>query len=143
MAAQAWTRRRPIFFGLFLTYGVINYAIVRREAYLRDYIHPDSWLVLKVYPGSIVEAKAAPSITALLHSPSAGEDTPRVMELFELLRALKWAQKDERIRGIFADFSGLHVPSSVSPEPLGMAQLEELVEAIVRGGGARLATDVR
>lgn len=130
VAASTWARRRPIFIGLFVTYGVINYAIVRREAYLRDYIHPDSWLVLKVYPGAIVEAKTAPSLTALLNSPSAGEDMPRVMELFELSRALRHAAKDARIKGIFADFSSIHIPSSVTPEPLGMAQMEELVEAI-------------
>lgn len=130
VATTAWTRRRPILFGVFLTYGVINYAIVKREAYLRDFVHPDTWLVLKVYPGSIVEAKTTPSLAMLLNSPSAGEDMPRVMELFELCKALKLAAKDERIKGIFADFSGLHVPSSVAPEPLGLAQLEEIVEAV-------------
>lgn len=52
------------------------------------------------------------------------------MELFELTRALKYAQRDPRIKGLFADFSGLHVPSSVTPEPLGMAQLEELLQAV-------------
>jgi hypothetical protein len=106
--------------------------MLRREAYIRDTIHPDSWLVLKVYPGSIVEAKQGPNIAALLSSPSAGEDSlPKVMELFDVCRALKWAARDERIKGIFADFGGLHIPSSVSAEALGMAQLEELVEAIV------------
>ena len=131
VTSTAWTRRRPILVGLAITYGLVNYAVVRRDAYLRDYIHPDSWLVLKVYPGSIVECKSTPNLVALLSSPSAGEDRAVTLELFEVCRALKWAMRDERIRGIFADFSGLHVPSSVAPEPLGMAQLEELVESIV------------
>lgn len=130
VAATAWARKRPILIGLAVGYGAINYAVMRREAYLRDYIHPDSWLVLKVYPGAIVECKSAPSLAQLLNSPTPGEDLPRVMELFELCRALKWAQSDERIKGIFADFSGLHVPSSVAPAPLGLAQIEELVETL-------------
>lgn len=80
---------------------------------------------------AIVESRGPPSLNALLAAPSAGEDAPRVMELFEVIRGLKWAQRDERIKGIFADFSSLHVPASVAPEPLGLAQIEELVQAIV------------
>ncbi|UZJ52074.1 hypothetical protein CBS101457_001394 [Exobasidium rhododendri] len=131
MTAMAWTRRRPILIGIGLTYGILSYAVLKRDAYIRDIIHPDSWIVLKVYPGSIVEAKQNPGLAALLSSPSAGEDLPpKVMDLFEVCRALKWATRDERIKGIFADFGGLHIPTSVSSEALGMAQLEELVEAI-------------
>lgn len=130
IATTAWTRKRPIFVGLAISYGVISYAVLYRDSYLRDQIHQDTWLTLKVHPGSIVDCRSGPNITALLNSPSAGEDRPSVMELFEVCRAIKWASKDVRIRGIFADFSGLHIPSSVSPNPLGMAQIEELVEAI-------------
>ncbi len=62
----------------------------------------------KIYDGSIVESRGPPSVSALINAPAAGEEAPRVMEMFEVIRALKWAQADERIKGIFADFSGLH-----------------------------------
>jgi hypothetical protein len=104
---------------------------VRAEAIKRDTIHPDSWLVMKVHPGSIVDCKPTTNLTALLSSPSAGEDKPTVMELVDVIEALKLAAADDRIRGLFADFSGLHIPSSVSPASLGLAQLEELMEAVV------------
>lgn len=52
------------------------------------------------------------------------------MELFEVLRTLKWASQDPRIKGIFADFGSLHQPSSITGSPLGLAQVEELVQAI-------------
>lgn len=32
IGATAWARRRPIFFGLAITYGVVNYALIRSEA---------------------------------------------------------------------------------------------------------------
>jgi signal peptide peptidase SppA len=130
ISSTIWTRRRPILLTLAVSYGVINYALVKRDAYIRDHIHPDSWLVMKVYPGAIVECKSQPSIARLLQTPTPGEDLPRQMDLFETLRAIKWARDDPRIKGLFADFSGLHIPSSVAPESLGLAQIEELVEAI-------------
>lgn len=128
--AKAWSYRRPLFFGFFATYTAVGYLKLRRDAYLRDYIHPDTYLVWKIYDGSIVESRGPPSVSALINAPAAGEEAPRVMEMFEVIRALKWAQADERIKGIFADFSGLHLPSSVAPERLGLAQIEELMQAI-------------
>ena len=85
---------------------------------------------MKVYPGAIVECKSTPSFARLLQTPTPGEELPRQMDLFEALRAIRLARDDPRIKGLFADFSGLHIPSSVAPEPLGLAQIEELVEAI-------------
>lgn len=79
---------------------------------------------------SIVESKSAPSLQRFLSPQTSGEDPPRVMGLFEVLRTLKWASQDERIKGIFADFGSLHQPSSVPSSPLGLAQVEELVQAI-------------
>jgi hypothetical protein len=131
IAGIAWNRKRPIFLVLGLSYAALNYAVVRAEAIKRDTVHPDTWLVVKVHPGSIVDCKSATNLTALITSPSAGEDKATVMELVDVMRALRMASGDDRIKGIFADFSGLHIPSSVSPASLGLAQLEELVEAIV------------
>ncbi|PWN46870.1 hypothetical protein IE53DRAFT_286523 [Violaceomyces palustris] len=129
-AFSLWNYRRPIAFGFFVTYAGASYLKLKRDAYLRDYIHPETYLVWKIHDGSIVESRGAPTLNALLSAPSSGEEAPRVMELFEVIRALKWAQRDERVKGIFADFSGLHLPSSVTPSKLGMAQIEELIQAI-------------
>ncbi|PWY98318.1 hypothetical protein BCV70DRAFT_213051 [Testicularia cyperi] len=128
--AKAWAYRRPLLFGFAVTYTAIGYLKLKSDAYMRDYIHPDTYLVWKIYDGSIVESRGPPSVSALINAPAAGEDAPRVMEMFEVIRALKWAQRDDRIKGIFADFSGLHLPSSVTPNRLGMAQIEELMQAI-------------
>ncbi|WFD05785.1 hypothetical protein MVES1_001119 [Malassezia vespertilionis] len=70
------------------------------------------------------------SFDQLLVPPSPGDEPPRVMELYEVLRALKWAQRDERVRGIVADFSALHVPPTVAPQRLGLAQMEEILQAL-------------
>lgn len=128
--ARAWSYRRPLLFGFFATYTAVGYLKLKRDAYLRDLIHPDTYLVWKVYDGAIVESRGPPSVSALINAPAAGEEAPRVMEMFEVIRALKWAQADDRIKGIFADFSGLHLPSSVTPNRLGLAQIEELMQAI-------------
>ncbi|CDW94038.1 hypothetical protein [Sporisorium scitamineum] len=128
--AKAWSYRRPLLFGFFATYTAVGYLKLKRDAYLRDLIHPDTYLVWKIYDGSIVESRGPPSVSALINAPAAGEEAPHVMEMFEVIRALKWAQADERIKGIFADFSGLHLPSSVTPNRLGLAQIEELMQAI-------------
>ncbi|KAN0060097.1 hypothetical protein ACQY0O_008070 [Thecaphora frezii] len=125
-----WRYRRSIFTGLVAVYAGVGYIKLRRDAYLRDYIHPETYLVWKIHDGSIVESRGPPSLGALLNAPAAGEEVPRIMELFEAIRALKWAQNDERIKGIFADFSGLHLPSSITPNRLGLAQIEELVQSI-------------
>ncbi len=99
---------------------------------LRDFIHENTYLVWKIYPGSIVEDRHPASLGNLLvGSPTPGEEAPKVLELFEAIRALKFASQDSRIKGIIADFSSLHIPSSVSPDPLGLAQIEEL-GAVIR-----------
>ena len=125
-----WSYRRPILFGFFAVYAGTGYLMLKRDAYLRDFVHPETYLVWKIHDGSIVESRGPPTLGALLNAPAAGEEAPRVLELFEAIRALKWAQRDERVKGIFADFSGLHLPSSVTPNRLGLAQIEELIQAI-------------
>lgn len=129
-ASWAWTNRKYIFFGLTLTYVGAGYWMVKRDAAKRDFIHPNTYLVWKFYPGSIVEVKGKPSLSYLLGTPTAGEDPPRIMELYEAVRALKMAANDPRIRGLLADFSTLSWPSNVPSEGLGMAQIEELMAAI-------------
>lgn len=132
--AMAWKYKRRVFIGLGISYGIINYLAQRRNIIGRDTVRPDTWLFVKVHPGSIVDAKSTGvNIQAVLSNSnsSSGEEKPSVMELFDVIKALKWAGRDESIKGLYADFSGLHIPSSVTPNRLGMAQLEELVEAVV------------
>lgn len=128
----AWTRRRPIALALVLTSVGVRYALARREEARRDYVWPDTYLVWKVHDGCIVESRRPPSIKQLMAPVAPGDEPPRVMELYEVLHALRWAQRDERIRGIVADFSSLHVPTAVAPERLGLAQTEEILQALVR-----------
>lgn len=108
----------------------MQYAILRWNESVRDLVWPDTVLVWKVYDGAIVEARTPPTLSRLLTPPTPGEEPPRVMELYEVLRTIRWAQKDPRIRGIFADFSSLHIPSSTTGARLGLAQTEELVNAL-------------
>ncbi|KDN40013.1 hypothetical protein K437DRAFT_275822 [Tilletiaria anomala UBC 951] len=128
--AFVWRYRRGFLIGFGLTYTALAYSIAARDRYLRDYVHDNTYLVWKIYPGAVVESRSPASLSNLLMAPSPGEDAPKVLELFEAIRALKYAQQDPRIRGIFADFSSLHVPSSVAPDPLGLAQIEELHSTI-------------
>lgn len=126
-----WRNRRGVFITLGLSYTGLFYLVAARDRYIRDYIHDNTYLVWKIYPGAIVETRSPAALSSILLAPNPGEETPKVLELWEAIRALKFAQQDPRIKGIFADFSSLHVPTSVSPEPLGLAQIEELQSVIV------------
>lgn len=130
-AAFTWKHRRAVLFGLGITYFGVGYSIVWLEARQRDFVHDNTYLFWRIYPGSIVEVRGPPSLSHLAVAPSAGEDPPRTMELWEAIKALKLAAVDPRIRGVFADFSTLSWPSSRQSEGLGLAQIEELVQAIV------------
>ena len=102
-AQGAWARRRPIALGLIVGAFGVQYVVARREAYVRDYLHPDTYLVWKVHDGSVVEARRPPSVSQLFAPSAPGDEPPRVLELHEVLHALKWAQRDERVRGLVAD----------------------------------------
>lgn len=128
--AWAWKHRKRIGAGLFFTYFATGYLIIQNEAKKRDTIHPNTYLYMKIYPGAIVEVKGPPSLSYLLAAPTAGEDPPRTMTLHEVVRAIKLASLDGRIRGLFADFSTLNWPSNVQSEGLGLAQIEELMTVI-------------
>lgn len=56
-----------------------------------------------------------------------------------MLRTLKYAAEDERVKGIFGLFGDLHSPSNVPSNPLGLAQCEELVQAIMEFNVAKRA----
>lgn len=52
------------------------------------------------------------------------------MELFEVIRTIKFVENDDRIKGIIADFSHTSIPS-VPSYNLGLAQLEEIQDALL------------
>lgn len=129
-AGRVWARKRTIGVSLVLGGAAVQYAVLRWNEFVRDTVWPDTVLVWKVYDGAVVEARMPPTLSRLLTAPTPGEEPPRVMELYEVLRTIRWAQKDPRIRGIFADFSSLHIPSGTAGARLGLAQTEELANAL-------------
>ncbi|KAK4048134.1 hypothetical protein OIV83_005004 [Microbotryomycetes sp. JL201] len=132
-ATTLWHWRRSILFGFGISYAIINYSRAKSQARKRDRIHDKTYLYWKLYDGGIVEAKSTgSSLNYLLNSSQGGspEEPPRVMTLFEVVRTLKFIEQDDRIHGIIADFSNLHVPS-VPSYHLGLAQLEEIQDALL------------
>ncbi|CAO1616890.1 unnamed protein product [Sympodiomycopsis kandeliae] len=131
-ASWFWKYKGSIAFGLSATYFFGGYYIEKLRAAERDRTKPNTYLVWKFYPGSIVETKGPPQLKYLLAQQAPGEDPPRAISLFDAVLALEVAAKDENIRGLYGDFSTLHWPSNVQPETLGLAQIEELITAIHR-----------
>ncbi|GAA5858034.1 hypothetical protein JCM8547_006672 [Rhodosporidiobolus lusitaniae] len=132
-ASSAWRWKGLIAGGVAVTYGVVLWESEKRKAQIRDTIHDNTYLYWKIYDGGIVEAKSAGSNLNYLLSSSQGgspEEPPRVMELFDVVRAIKFIESDDRIRGIIADFSSTSVPS-VPSYNLGLAQLEEIQDALL------------
>ncbi|GAA5845338.1 hypothetical protein JCM11251_008000 [Rhodosporidiobolus azoricus] len=116
-----------------ITYLGLAWRAEKRRARERDEIHDNTYLYWKIYDGGIVEAKSAGSNLNYLLSSSQGgspEEPPRVMELFDVVRTIKFIESDDRIRGIIADFSSTSVPS-VPSYNLGLAQLEEIQDALL------------
>ena len=92
-------RRRPLLFGAALLYFGTVYTKATINARKRDKIADSTFLYWKIYDGSIVEAKTAATAISLLFSGSGGgsDEPARVMTLFEVVKALSWAQRDDRI----------------------------------------------
>ncbi|GAA5886500.1 hypothetical protein JCM6882_001659 [Rhodosporidiobolus microsporus] len=132
-AAGAYRWKGLIGGAVAVTYLTLAWKAERRRAQKRDEIHDNTYLYWKIYDGGIVEAKSAGSNLNYLLSSSQGgspEEPPRVMELFDVVRTIKFIESDDRIRGIIADFSSTSVPS-VPSYNLGLAQLEEIQDALL------------
>lgn len=72
----------------------------KARARKRDAIPEKTVLYWKLYDGGIVEAKSAgSSLNYLLSSRGAGapEEPPRVMELFDVIRTIKFIEQDDRV----------------------------------------------
>ncbi|KAJ8292309.1 Protease 4 [Rhodotorula toruloides] len=132
-AQAAWRWKGLVLGGVAVTYAVVSWNAEKAKARKRDTIHPNTYLYWKIYDGGIVEAKSAGSnLNYLLSSSQRGapEEPPRVMELFEVIRTIKFVENDDRIKGIIADFSHTSIPS-VPSYNLGLAQLEEIQDALL------------
>lgn len=129
-ASWIWLNKRRIVAGLSLSYVALWYYKLRLKAIERDTVHPNTYLIWKFYPGSIVETREATPILQLLSRPNPGEDRPRAITMLEAIQSLRAAAHDDSIRGIYGDFSTFNRPSSIQPEALGLAQIEELISAI-------------
>ncbi|GAA6013233.1 hypothetical protein JCM10207_000827 [Rhodosporidiobolus poonsookiae] len=131
-ASGAWRYKGLVAGGLSIAYAALLWESEKRKAHKRDAIHDNTYLYWKIYDGGIVEAKSAGSnLNYLLSSQNASpHEPPRVMELFDVIRTIKFIESDDRIRGIIADFSSTSVPS-VPSYNLGLAQLEEVQDALL------------
>lgn len=72
----------------------------KARARRRDAVPEKTVLYWKLYDGGIVEAKSAgSSLNYLLSSRGAGapEEPPRVMELFDVIRTIKFIEQDDRV----------------------------------------------
>ncbi|KAL8280683.1 hypothetical protein RQP46_007006 [Phenoliferia psychrophenolica] len=132
IAATGWAWKRVILLGVGTTYGLVEWQRNKIKAARRDAVKDKTWLHWKIYDGGIVEAKSTGSSLNYLLTSSGGtpEEPPRVMTLFEVIRAIKFIEADPRIRGIIADFSATSIPA-VPSYSLGLAQLEEIQDALL------------
>lgn len=84
-----------------LTFSPRRYQTEKAHARKRDAVPDKTVLYWKLYDGGIVEAKSAGSNLNYLLSSSRGagapEEPPRVMELFDVIRAIKFVEQDDRI----------------------------------------------
>ncbi|GAA5965404.1 hypothetical protein JCM8115_002023 [Rhodotorula mucilaginosa] len=132
-AQNAWRYRNWVLGAVAVTYAVGSWNAEKARARKRDAVPEKTVLYWKLYDGGIVEAKSAgSSLNYLLSSRGAGapEEPPRVMELFDVIRTIKFIEQDDRVRGIVADFSHTSIPS-VPSYTLGLAQIEEIQDALL------------
>ncbi|KAH9822657.1 putative protease IV sppA [Melampsora americana] len=130
-ARFTYTWRRPILFGVGVSVFISRYYYSKYQAAKRDFIHPDTYLVWRLYDGAVVEYPSnQTNLNMLLGSSSEGSEPPRVMTLYDAVRTLQFIQSDDRIIGLIADMSSTNAPNVSQNAPLGLAQIEELQEAL-------------
>ncbi|KAG0149572.1 hypothetical protein CROQUDRAFT_686359 [Cronartium quercuum f. sp. fusiforme G11] len=130
-ARFTYTWRRPILFGVGVSVFVGRYYYQRYQAAKRDLIQPDTYLVWRLYDGAIVEYPSTQTnLSMLLGSSGDGTEPPRVMTLYDTIRTLQFIQADDRIVGLIADMSSTNAPTASPNIPLGLAQIEEIQEAL-------------
>ncbi|EGF99057.1 putative protease IV sppA [Melampsora larici-populina 98AG31] len=130
-ARLTYTWRRPILFGVGVSVFIGRYYYSKYQAAKRDFIQPDTYLVWRLYDGAVVEYPSnQTNLSMLLGSSGEGSEPPRVMTLYDAVRTLQFVQADDRIIGLIADMSSTNAPTVSQNIPLGLAQIEELQEAL-------------
>ncbi|KAI8456846.1 hypothetical protein BY996DRAFT_4579107 [Phakopsora pachyrhizi] len=123
--------RRPIIFGFGVGVFIGRYYYLKYQAAKRDFVHPDTYLIWRLYDGAIVEYPSnQTNLSMLLGSSGEGSEPPRVMTLYDAIRTIKFIEADDRITGLVADMSSTNAPSVNNDIPLGLAQIEEIQEAL-------------
>jgi hypothetical protein len=92
--------RRSFAFGAFVVYTSYSYTAGALHARKRDRVHDSTYLYWKIYDGSIVEAKSSTTVlNSLIFSGGAGgsDEPARIMTIFDVVRTLNWAMRDDRI----------------------------------------------
>lgn len=91
--------RKSFLFGASVLYLGVSYTSAALHARKRDRVHDPTYLYWRIHDGSIVEAKgSASTLSNLLFSSPGGSDEPaRVMTLFEVVRGINWAMRDDRV----------------------------------------------
>ncbi|KAH8921029.1 hypothetical protein BT69DRAFT_1351937 [Atractiella rhizophila] len=125
-------RHKVFFSSLFLSaYGYKKYQQWKDFVAKRDAIPESVFLHWKIYPGAIVEAKAGSGfLSKLVSDDGSSAELPHVMTTFEVIRTLKRIQTDDRVKGIFADFSAETPAGLTVGGAIGLAQIEEIQRAL-------------
>lgn len=92
--------RRSFLFGAFVIYTSYSYTTAALHARKRDRIRDNTYLYWKIYDGSIVEAKSSTTVlNSLIFSggPGGSDEPARIMTIFDVVRTLNWAMRDDRI----------------------------------------------
>lgn len=92
--------RRSFLFGAFVIYTSYSYTAAALHARRRDRIPDNTYLYWKIYDGSIVEAKSSTTVlNSLIFSggPGGSDEPARIMTIFDVVRTLNWAMRDDRI----------------------------------------------
>ncbi|WAQ90685.1 hypothetical protein PtA15_13A84 [Puccinia triticina] len=128
----AYNWRRPLLLGFSASFFISRYYYAKYQKAKRDHINPGTYLVWRLYDGAIVEYPSnQTNLSMILGSSGDGTEPPRVMTLYDAIRTLKFAENDDRIIGIIADMSSTNAPSVNQDIPLGLAQIEELQNALL------------
>lgn len=83
-----------------MLYVGVSYTSAVLKARKRDRIHDSTFLYLNIYDGAIVESQTRANVLGnlLFSGGGGGSDEPaRVMTIFDVVRTLNWAARDDRI----------------------------------------------
>ncbi|KAG0265543.1 hypothetical protein DFQ27_000550 [Actinomortierella ambigua] len=122
---------KKIFFGAFLLYTAAGVYVNYRQQKIRDTIPPNTVLHWKITDGSIVETTTDKGYLRKIMKAASADGTPSpTVSLLDVVKAIKSAKDDPRIVGIMANFSTGDATQQNAQPGLGLAQIQELRQAI-------------